>query len=159
MSEEKYGITDAHYLCDSAIFNTETNEIFRLYQICEILNQQDAKITDLEAKLAEEERDFNLLMLSKNEEINEWIAVRDDKNKIIDRQTDKIKELKQQLAEKEYLLNIKDGELNNTHKLWQNKIDEVKELKQQLAEKDLKITELQTKLNLKGNGTNEQQKN
>lgn len=27
--KERYGITDAHYLCDSAIFNTETNDIFR----------------------------------------------------------------------------------------------------------------------------------
>lgn len=61
MSEEKYGITDAHYLCDSAIFNTETNEIFRLYQICEMLNQQDTKISDLEAKLAEKEKEIGEL--------------------------------------------------------------------------------------------------
>ena len=38
---EKYGIIDAHYLCDSAIFNTETDEILRLYQVCDLLNQQD----------------------------------------------------------------------------------------------------------------------
>lgn len=48
---EKYGITDAHYLCDSAIFNTETDEILRLYQICDLLNQQDQRITELEEQL------------------------------------------------------------------------------------------------------------
>lgn len=52
-----------------------------------ILEKQKA---DLEAKLAESE-----------EEIKEWIAVRDDKNKIINNQTEKINQLKQQLAEKE----------------------------------------------------------
>ncbi len=72
-----------------------------LEKICDYMNENFDKITDLEAKLAEKERDFDLLMLSKNEEINEWIAVRDDKNKVIDRQTDKINELKQQLAEKD----------------------------------------------------------
>ena len=45
--EEKYGITDAHYFCDSAIFNTETNEILRLYQICDLLNYQDREIDRL----------------------------------------------------------------------------------------------------------------
>lgn len=45
--EEKYGITDAHYLCNSAIFNTETNEILRLYQICDLLNYQDREIKKL----------------------------------------------------------------------------------------------------------------
>ena len=49
---EKYGITDAHYLCDSAIFNTETDEILRLYQICDLLNQQDQRIAELEEQLA-----------------------------------------------------------------------------------------------------------
>ena len=48
---EKYGITDAHYLCDSAIFNTETDEILRLYQICDLLNQQDQRIAELEEQL------------------------------------------------------------------------------------------------------------
>ena len=52
MSNEKYGITDAHYLCDSAIFNTETDEILRLYQICDLLNQQDQKIQELEYRLS-----------------------------------------------------------------------------------------------------------
>ena len=65
------------------------------------LIESKQQIADLEAKLAEKERDFDLLMLSKNEEINEWIAVRDDKNKVIDRQTDKIQELKKRLAEKD----------------------------------------------------------
>ena len=51
MSIEKYGITDAHYLCDSAIFNTETDEILRLYQICDLLNQQDQRIAELEEQL------------------------------------------------------------------------------------------------------------
>jgi hypothetical protein len=52
MSEEKYGITDAHYLCDSAIFNTETNELLRFIQICDLLNEQDQKIKELEHRLA-----------------------------------------------------------------------------------------------------------
>lgn len=52
MSNEKYGITDAHYLCDSAIFNTETGEILRLYQICDLLNEQDQKIKDLKHRLS-----------------------------------------------------------------------------------------------------------
>ena len=52
MSKEKFGITDAHYLCDSAIFNTETEEILRLYQICDLLNQQDQRIAQLEEQLA-----------------------------------------------------------------------------------------------------------
>ncbi len=52
MSKEKYGITDAHYLCDSAIFNTETDEILRLYQICDLLNEQDQKIQELEHRLS-----------------------------------------------------------------------------------------------------------
>ena len=51
MSIEKYGITDAHYLCDSAIFNTETDEILRLYQICDLLNQQSQRILELEEQL------------------------------------------------------------------------------------------------------------
>lgn len=42
--KERYGITDAHYLCDSVIFDTETNDILRLYQICNLLNQQDKDI-------------------------------------------------------------------------------------------------------------------
>ncbi len=46
--KERYGITDAHYLCDSAIFNTETNDILRLYQICDLLNQQSKRIKELE---------------------------------------------------------------------------------------------------------------
>ena len=49
--KERYGITDAHYLCDSAIFNTETNDILRLYQICDLLNQQDKRIKELEEEL------------------------------------------------------------------------------------------------------------
>ena len=52
MSKEKYGITDAHYICDSAIFNTETDEILRLYQICDLLNEQDQKIKNLEHRLS-----------------------------------------------------------------------------------------------------------
>ena len=48
---KKYGITDAHYLCDSAIFNTETDEVLRLYQVCDLLNQQDQRILELEEQL------------------------------------------------------------------------------------------------------------
>ena len=83
MSNEKYGITDAHYICDSAIFNTETNEILRLYQICDLLNEQDQKIKNLEDKLAE-----------KTEQLK--IALKDFND--IQQENDK---LAQQLAEKE----------------------------------------------------------
>lgn len=48
------------------------------------------KISDIEAKLAESEK-----------EIKEWIAVRDDKNNVINKQTEKINQLKQQLTEKD----------------------------------------------------------
>lgn len=51
MSKEKYGITDEHYICDSAIFNTETDEVLRLYQICDLLNQQNQRISELEEQL------------------------------------------------------------------------------------------------------------
>ena len=59
--KERYGITDDHYLCDSAIFNTVTNERLRLYQICDLLNQQDKEnqqlkqhLHDLPKKIVEE---------------------------------------------------------------------------------------------------------
>ena len=64
--------------------------------VCPTCIQKDSKeyytqkICNLEVKLAESE-----------EEIKEWIAVRDDKNNIINKQTEKINQLKQQLAEKE----------------------------------------------------------
>ena len=46
--KERYEITDAHFLSNSAIFDTETNEILILYQICDLLNQQDNRIKELE---------------------------------------------------------------------------------------------------------------
>lgn len=60
MNIEKYGITDAHYLCDSAIFNTETNEILRLYQICDLLNQQNQRIAELQHQLKVSEKALEL---------------------------------------------------------------------------------------------------
>lgn len=51
--KERYGITDAHYLCDIAIFNTETNDILGIYQICDLLNQQDKENQQLKQQLAE----------------------------------------------------------------------------------------------------------
>lgn len=90
MSKEKYGITDAHYLCDSAIFNTETNEILRLYQVCEMLNQQYAKIADLEAKLAESEEEKEVLRISQS-----------SSHKALMQLNDELLKTKQQLEEKE----------------------------------------------------------
>ena len=49
--KERYGITDAHYLCDIAIFNTETNDILGIYQICDLLNQQDKENQQLKQQL------------------------------------------------------------------------------------------------------------
>ena len=46
--KERYEITDAHFLSNSAIFDTETNEILILYQICDLLNQQGNRIKELE---------------------------------------------------------------------------------------------------------------
>ena len=46
--KERYGITDAHYLCDSAIFDTETTDILRLYQICDLLNHYFKRIKELQ---------------------------------------------------------------------------------------------------------------
>ena len=130
--------------CDSLVFGQSTVDM--------LLD----KISNLEAKFAEKERDFDLLMLSKNEEINEWIAIRDDKNKVIDRQTDKIQELKQQLAvsesEHERLIDTFEEETEKLRKQIKREsdarkrfVEEVKKLKQQLAEKEqiikiLKIT-------------------
>ena len=62
--KERYGITDGYYLGNSAIFNTETNDILGLYQICDLLNQQDKEnqqlkqqLHDLPKKIVEEIRD------------------------------------------------------------------------------------------------------
>ena len=60
----------------------------------------------------------------------------------------KLNDLEAKLAESEYLLNIKDGELNNVHKLWQNKIDEVKQLKQQLADTEVQNKRVLEKLDI-----------
>ena len=46
--KERYEINDAHYLSNSAIFDTKTNNILILYQICDLLNQQDNRIKELE---------------------------------------------------------------------------------------------------------------
>ena len=48
---ERYGITDGYYLGNSAIFNTETNDILGLYQICDLLNQQDKENQQLKQQL------------------------------------------------------------------------------------------------------------
>ena len=49
--KERYGITDGYYLGNSAIFNTETNDILGLYQICDLLNQQDKENQQLKQQL------------------------------------------------------------------------------------------------------------
>ena len=49
--KETYGITDGYYLGNSAIFNTETNDILGLYQICDLLNQQDKENQQLKQQL------------------------------------------------------------------------------------------------------------
>ena len=163
MSEEKYGITDAHYLCDSAIFNTETNEIFRLYQICEMLNEQDKQISSLETKLALYEQSNKVLNNQLNKstehisELNEQLAEREDKIKkayregLLQKQFDKDAEimlLKQQLAEKEKGLVLAMSKLNiKEHQPAYCKLADrdcecmgkVEELKQQLAEKEKEI--------------------
>ena len=46
--KDRYKITDAHYLSNSAIFDTKTNDILILYHICDLLNQQDKRIKELE---------------------------------------------------------------------------------------------------------------
>ena len=68
---EKYGITDAHYLCDSAIFNTETEEILRLYQICDLLNQQDQEIKTLKERL----KDFSKFRENDLKEIDRLVKL------------------------------------------------------------------------------------
>lgn len=117
MSKEKYGITDAHYLCDSAIFNTETNEILRLYQVCEMLNQQYAKISDLEAKLAEKGQEVEMLK-AKLETAEYWNKKYDD--------------CQQQLAEKDKTID----EINKEF------VQAIKDWKTLVAEKDNTITNL-----------------
>ena len=73
-------------------------------EICE----KNKQISDLEAKLEESEK-----------EIKEWIAVRDDKNNVINKQTEKINQLKQQLAEKDIQIlelqeqSIRDNQIYN----------------------------------------------
>lgn len=51
MEENRYGIADVHYLSNSAICDTKTNNILVLYQICDLLNQQDKRIKELEDEL------------------------------------------------------------------------------------------------------------
>lgn len=81
---------------------------------------------DLEAKLAESEK-----------EIKEWIAVRDDKNNVINKQTEKINQLKQQLATQENTItNLVED--NRASQEW---------YKKQLAEKEKENNYLVTKYN------------
>lgn len=49
----------------------------------------------------QKEFDHKVELESKDNEIKEWIEVRDYKNKVINKQSEKIRKLKKQLAEKE----------------------------------------------------------
>jgi predicted RNase H-like nuclease (RuvC/YqgF family) len=88
VSKERYRLI-TEYPKDEFFDNKQVVK-FDSYEGIRTLNQQADKIANLEAKLAESEK-----------EIKEWIAVRDDKNNVINKQTEKINQLKQQLAEKE----------------------------------------------------------
>ena len=60
---ERYGIIDAHYFCNSAIFDTKINEVLNLYQICDLLNQLDKSYTRCAVKYS--------LSVDKNEELKQ----------------------------------------------------------------------------------------
>lgn len=147
--KERYGITDAHYLCDSAIFDIETDEILRLYQICDLLNQQDKENQQLKQQLKDYKKRYKKAY----------------KEGLLQKQFDKdmeIEQLKQQLAEKEknalalfsalydileeqdpenvssridYLTKQNNGAISDFYK-------EHKVLKQQLADKTLTIEQI-----------------
>lgn len=59
MEENRYGIADVHYLSNSAICDTKTNNILVLYQICDLLNQQDKRIKALQTKISRVYDDTN----------------------------------------------------------------------------------------------------
>lgn len=69
MKENRYGIADVHYLSNSAICDTKTNNILVLYQICDLLNLQDKQIKELEKenqqlkqKIEDQEESYNNTM-------------------------------------------------------------------------------------------------
>ena len=125
------------YYCDEedVPYTIEEIELLRKTKSYRLTYEQlKNQISDLEAKLAESEK-----------EINEWIAVRDDKNNVINKQTEKINQLKQQLEKSEEKLEEYKGRYlttesyntfmsNEIHKV----VKENTELKQKLAESEKK---------------------
>ena len=84
---------DGDNKCPKCKQELDYSEIYDFEDTCyyqQLVEIKTNQISDLEPKLAESEK-----------EIKEWIAVRDDKNNVINKQTKKINQLKQQLAEKE----------------------------------------------------------
>lgn len=80
----------------------QADKVFRKH-IVDILNAKDKQLLDMENKLKEKDEQYIILwkwafqeIKKRDEEITEWIAVRDDKNKVINNQTDKIKKLEKQ---------------------------------------------------------------
>lgn len=102
--------------------NLDTNETFGGYGACELLEQKDAKISDLEAKLAEYEQSNKVL----NDQLN--------------KATEHISELNEQLAEKGQEVETLKAKLE-TAEYWNKKYDDCQ---QQHAEKDLRIEELES---------------
>lgn len=118
-------------------------ELNKEHEIILGFQEYEKKISDLEAKLAESKDCNNMLykcltekdieIETQKEEINEWIAVRDDKNKVIDRQTDKINELKQRLAEKEKEIEEVNREFVQSTHDWKEIVDEKIKAKAEFA--------------------------
>lgn len=80
------------------------------YELCNGAEWQD--FLDVVNKLGKEKADLEAKLVESESEIKEWIAVRDDKNNVINKQTEKINQLKQQLAEKEKEIESKQRTIN-----------------------------------------------
>lgn len=144
--KERYGITDAHYLCDSAIFNTETNDILRLYQICDLLNQQDKRIKELE----QENQQLKQQLAEKDEQINMLEEHKFYADNIIQSYADKCKSYEEKLAEKEKENDTLTAKLEQANEIINNpdtlifqQQELIDNLQSQLAEKErqLKLAE------------------
>lgn len=164
--KERYGITDAHYLCDSAIFNTETNDMLRLYQICDLLNQQDKRIKELEEELEnykfcrcvdcslgyEKGLETSIDELEKEnqhkKELTKYKSYKTDNERIKDltdlyeKYATENKQLKQQLEEKDRAIENWQTMYESVVQTCHNDKEEIERLNKQLETQENTITNL-----------------
>ena len=120
------------------IFDDKIQQYLSNQTICNILNQQDEQIIDLEAKLAESEKKFIVANnLRKNSD--EVLLNYKTKKYGLDKTIQELRKMKLSLPEKEWYYK---GFENCERQMSSHIADltlEVKQLKQQLGEKDKKI--------------------